>query len=214
MPAVVLDMLTQYGQITMDHCFAYMATYNGRPVRASQASSMLALCLASSIGPDLYLKELMHQSEYNILDPATLSMDDDGLLMLKVLLSIVCIETRATVSCLRNELNDLPAKMVELSSDITAFNLYINQKVDALHASGEGVEDLLNKLFRAYLACEDEAFVTYIKEKENLWEDGTTHNLVPTCLMQIAEDKYKIAKVKGKWMPPPMEDPKYVAQER
>ena len=47
-------------------------------------------------------------------------------LLLKCIISEICVDTRATVTLICTKLNKLDAKMVELNYNVEEFNLYVN----------------------------------------------------------------------------------------
>lgn len=194
------SLVTQHGQITIAQCqakaTAFLAEAAGN--RETQLSNMFRMSLVASISNDVYTKLMMRESEYTIVDHAGNNVED-GATMLMVMIAIVSIETRSTVSLLRAKLRALPDAMNECGSDIQAFNVYVNKQILALNARGETTQDLLTSLFSAYLVAENTAFVAYITDLESKYEDGTTATLSATELMVQAEDKYKTMVEKKTW---------------
>jgi hypothetical protein len=179
------DLLTQYGLLSIANVQARAATWLGNNSRAAQASRQLAQCITNSLGDAITMKLLLRASEY------TVTGVEDGPCMLKTLISVVNIQTRATVSCVRSALKRLPELMHELESDITAFNSVVGEHIDKLNAMGASCEDLLNHLFEAYQSTSDDSLNDYIKDKENKWEDHTIDEMTPETLMTLAEEKFK-----------------------
>ena len=204
------NLTQEYGLITLDQCKAKAAVFLAEVAgnRATQSSNMLRLCLAGSVTNELLTKILMREDQYTIT--AQGRQIQDGSSMLKVLISIVCIETRATVAIIRMSLQTLPDKMIEMGSNVTEFNIFVNKQIRSLNTRGQNTEDLLISLFRAYLAVQDSAFVKYITDVESKYEDGTIVELTPAALMITAEDKYKIMLQKKTWQAPTKEEEKLV----
>ena len=67
-----------------------------------------------------------------------------------MLISIVGIETTATVSVIRASLRALPAKMSEVNSNIVTFNEFVREKKGDLDTRGETAADLVSSLYEAY----------------------------------------------------------------
>ncbi len=198
---VFKNLIGEYGQITVAQCRAkaieFLADAAGN--RETQMSYMLQMCLASSIADDLYTQVLMRKAEYTVTDHAGRPVLD-GATMLRIVLSIVCPETRATVSIIRERLTKLPAKLAEIGSDIRAFNVYVNLQIMELFARGyeEQPEAITGLLLKAYVTAQDEAFARYMTDYESRWEDMSLA-ITPEALMVVAENKYKSLVEKGTW---------------
>lgn len=197
---VYKNIVTQHGQITIAQCqakaTAFLAEAAGN--RETQLSNMFRLSLVASISNDVYTKLMMRENEYTIVDHEGKDVAD-GATMLMVMIAIVSIETRSTVSLLRATLRKLPDAMAECGSDIQAFNVFVNTQIRALNVRGETTQDLLTALFSAYLVAENAVFVTYIQDLESKYEDGSTATLSASELMVQAEDKYKTMIEKKTW---------------
>ena len=207
-PAVVnRNLLTQYGQITVQQCRAHAATFLGQHNKASQDSNNLKLHLDSSLGPDIMGRLLRQGNRY------TVNGVEDGATMLRVLISIVGIETVATVSVIRANLRTLPAKMDEVNSNIVKFNEFVREQKQELDARGESTDDLVSSLYHAYQGADDEAFVRYIVHREGAVEDGTMPALDADETMNMAETKYKTMVVKGVWKAVTKRDEEFIAMQ-
>jgi hypothetical protein len=90
----------------------------------------------------------------------------NGPSFLKVIVRNTTVDTRSTVFHIQENLNHLPSKMLELSYDIEAFNLYVTSQVDQLSARGEVSSDLVIQLFLAFKAVPDKKFNDYIEKTE------------------------------------------------
>jgi hypothetical protein len=99
---------------------------------------------------------------------------------------------------LRRAVGNLSRKMVEIQSDICAFNLYVTGLKNALLARGHVVEDeLLLNLFDAYTVVTDQDFVRYIQYKQDAYDDGAT--ITVDQLMICAHTKYDTKVEKKTW---------------
>ena len=199
------SLLQHYGMLTIANVNANATTYLGTDTRAAQASAQLAACVAASLGESVLLKLLLRASEY------TIGGAEDGPSMLKTLISVVTVETRATVSSVRTALKNLTKLMNEVDSNITEFNVSVGKLLDKLHANDQTCEDLLNHLFEAYQSASDRTFVAYVADKESKWEDSTIADIDPATLMTLAEEKFKTLKLKGLWNAPTKEEASILA---
>ena len=81
--------------------------------------------------------------------------------------------------------------------------------LEGMASSGETTHDFLSNLFKGYAATSDTTFTSYIKRKQEEYEDGT--NIKTTALMSLADKKYKTLKIKGTWNAPSQEEEKILA---
>jgi hypothetical protein len=70
--------------------------------------------------------------------------------MLKLALSLVVIETRATMTVVINALKNLDSKIGEYNGDIEGFNLYVSDLIHQLMVHGEPIPEIVPHLFSAY----------------------------------------------------------------
>lgn len=203
-PPVTRNLLTKYGLLTMQDVKTHAAAYIGHNNRSAQASAQLARCIVASLDQSTLLKLMLRSEDY------TIATVEDGPCMLRALISVVSIETRATISCVREQLTKLPELMTEVKSNITEFNLIVAEHLDTLRAVDETCDDLLTYLFAAYQTASDGAFVRYIADKEGQWEDNTV-DYTPEKFMQLAESNYKTRTAKKKWNEPSREEADLIA---
>jgi hypothetical protein len=187
------SLLTQYGQITMQHLADEAAVYMNRDCKAQQDATNLKICLDGSLDKDLMMRVLAQKDLY------TINGHEHGPSMFRIILKIVGIETKATIAVINATLRSLPAKMVEVKNDIVLFNEYVTEQCHELTSRGQQPNDLLYLLFEAYLTCTNKIFVEYIRTKEAAVFDNSIVDMEPTQLMITAEDKYKIMVLRGEW---------------
>jgi hypothetical protein len=84
-----------------------------------------------------------------------------GTLLLKVVVMIAHVDTRATDTQVRTELSSLDKTMKDMDSDIEKFNDYVLTLATKLQSRGEATQDLLVNLFKGYKACKDAEFVEF-----------------------------------------------------
>ena len=80
-----------------------------------------------------------------------------------------------------------------------------------LTARGETTHDLLANLFKVYIVVKDRDFVTYIKKKEDEYEEGQEVDV--NMLMLQASNKYKTMFENQTWNAPSPEEEKILALE-
>ena len=120
------------------------------------------------------------------------------------------VDTRAAVFHIRENLNDLEAKMLDISYDIDVFNQYVTSQVEQLAARGETSSDLLIDLFAAFImAVPDKQFVEYIEKQKDRYAEG--EDLSTKHLMQVALIKYKDRKRSDVWQAPSLEEEQIMA---
>jgi len=117
---------------------------------------------------------------------------------------------RATVLHLRGKLSSWDNYIRTISYDIVKFNEYVKDLMDSL-TIGETTHDLLANCFKAYKSVKDCDFTTYIKKKEDEYEEGQDVNI--NMLMLQASNKYKTMFQNQTWNAPSPEEEKILALE-
>jgi hypothetical protein len=126
-----VDLLTQYGNVTLAQVRNDAKRYEGEENRASQDSQMLADCILNSLTTEARSTVTLYTNEY------TVKKVKSGACMLKVVIRESHIDTNATTRILREELNKLDAFMVSIDSDVSKFNQHVKGLIEQLHARGE-----------------------------------------------------------------------------
>lgn len=188
-----LSLLTQYGQVTMQHIINHANTYMTVACKAQQDAVNFKLFLDGSLSKELMMRVLAQRDKY------TINGQEHGPSMFRVILKIVGIETKATIAVINATLRTLPAKLIEVKHDIVVFNEYVTEQCLELTSRGQQPNDLLYLLFEAYLTSSNKIFVEYIRTKESAVFDNSIVDMEPSHLMVIAEDKYKIMLLRGEW---------------
>jgi hypothetical protein len=132
-----------------------------------------------------------------------------GPLLIKLIISKAHVDSRSTISYIRKALTELDTKMVELDSDVEAFNLYVNQQIRDLSSRGQTSSDLLVNLFKGYKCAADDKFFDYINRKESDYDEGG--DVTETNLMAGALVKYKARKLTQSWGKPTKEQDQILA---
>jgi hypothetical protein len=171
---------------------------------------MSCQCLLNSLSLD-FLKTITSESAtYHV--PALLASNGAvpaGALLLKLIISNAHVDSRATVTFIRNSLRKLDAKMIQLDSNVVEFNLYVKAQVLSLAQRGETTTDLLVNLFEGYKAADDVEFKDLLKRKENEYNEGkdvTVQNLMADMVA-----KYRSRVLHKEWSAPTKEQEQILA---
>jgi len=199
------SITTHYGQVTLDQVRAHATIYNGAQTRAAQNNLMLYTCLAASIMTEVKARAMIFHQDYHI------GLNPIGVAFLKILIREAHIDTRVTVMHIRARLSALDTYILTIGCDITKFNAYVKDLIDSLTARGETMQDLLANLFKAYKAVTDCEFVTYIRKKEDQYEEG--EDIDTDLLMLQADNKFKTMFEAKTWNAPSPEEEKILALE-
>ena len=154
-------LIDQYGLLDLEDIKAHALTYENENGRNAQNASEMYNFLYSSLSEEAKLMVMSDFSDYAITTTDGTRVSN-GPCFLKVIIRNTTVDTRSTVFHIRENLNHLEAKILELSYDIEAFNLYVTSQVDQLAARGETSSDLLINLFEAYMAVPDKKFFEYV----------------------------------------------------
>ena len=202
------NLIDQYGLIELEEIRAHAVVYENQAGRNGQNASQMYTFLFESLTDEAKLMVLSDAEDYTIdtTDGTTIS---NGPCFIKVIIRNTTVDTRSTVFHIRENLNRLEAKILEVSYDIEAFNLYVTAQVEQLAARGESSSDLLINVFAAYLAVPDKKFVEYIEKQKDKFDEG--EEITYKKLMQVALIKFKDRKRSDKWQAPSAEEEQIIA---
>jgi hypothetical protein len=130
--------------------------------------------------------------------------------LLYQMISIVAVQTGATISLLKKKLTRLDITMEECKSNVQMFNDKVNKILKQLRARGLDPGDILTNLLDAYKACEDKGFVEYVQRKEEMHKENLI-TLTLETIMRMALDKYKVLVEKDKWMKKNSQELEFIA---
>jgi hypothetical protein len=187
------NLIDHYGEITYDSVRYHAERHVLSSTRMAQDSFMMYNCIMSSLSDDAQ-KQVRNRA---MVTPFSIGGRGSGALLLKVIIMVSHVDTRATVTAVRTKLSSLDKAMRDHDSKVEDFNNHVLSLVAQLHARGEQTHDLLVNLFKGYKACKDSEFVEYIKKKEDMYEEGG--NIDYNQLMDWAINKYKARKEAGTW---------------
>lgn len=189
---VVRNLIEHYGLLTMENVRTHGAPYRQIIGRNTQNSKMMYNFLIDSLETEFKSKVLLHKAEY------TDARFKDGPLLLKKVIMLTYMDTRATTAHIQNALINMGAHFKSLNGDVTSFNDWVNGQVGTLRARGQDAPQLVNFLWNTYKTAPDYNFVSYINDLWNNYIDGRSD---PTSdqLMHLAENKYKERVQSGEW---------------
>lgn len=191
--AATKDLIESYGEIPYQDVRNHALTYMHEDVREAQDSFMMYQCLMNSLTENA---QKQVRSRGNV-HPFIFGGRGSGPVLLKVIIMVSHVDTRATITSVRTKLSSLDQAMRTHDSNIELFNDYVISLINKLNARGEQTQDLLVNLFKGYKACKDAEFVDYIKKKEDLYEEGG--QVEYQQLMDWALNKYKTRKESEQW---------------
>jgi hypothetical protein len=147
---------------------------------------------------------MLHKLDY------TINGRKNGPLLLKKIIMLTYIDTRATTAHIRNSLINMMTQFKTLDGDVTKFNAWVNGQVSQLRARGVDAPDLTSFLWNTYQGAPDSYFVSYVNR---LWDsdiDGR-NDYTPEQLMSLADNKYKERIQSGNWKKPSSHEEEIVA---
>ena len=193
------DLITGYGQKTLEEVRKWEATYIDTKTRLAQDTIMLYHCLFNSLSIEGKQKVMPFKADYTINDKPS------GVLFLKVIVRESSVDSQATSTAIRKRMAELPNYIKDIGGDIMRFNRHVRLLVHQLRARGEKSNDLLVFVVNAYKKVKDKNFAKWVDDKESKYEDGEIE-LTVEKLMKQAESKYKILLDKNQWKQPTPED--------
>ena len=194
------DLTEQYGLITLDAIRNHAQIYELACGRDAQNASQMYDFLESSISDNAKLMVLSDFADYTIITPDGTQICN-GPMFLKVIIRNTTVDTRSTVY-------HLDTKMLEVTYDIEAFNMYVTSQIEQLAARGETPDFLIN-LFTAYMAAPDKKFIEYIEKQKDKFDEE--EYVTVKKLMQVALTKFKDRKRSATWQAPTPQDEENMA---
>jgi len=191
----VKSIIDHYGELTYEQIKTAAEAYVHAETRMAQNSFMMYNCIMNTL-TDGAQKQVRVRG---LNTPFTVNGRGSGAMLLKVVIMVSHVDTRATITAVQLRLSSLDVLMRELDSNVEKFNDKVNSLVAQLHARGEQMREreLFVNLLKGYKACKDQEFVDYIRHKEYTYEEGgaITHNQ----MMEWAVNMYKARMEAGTW---------------
>ena len=121
-------------------------------------------------------------------------------LLIKVTIWEIQIDTNTNTTSIRTQPSSLDAYIGTIGCYITKFNAHVKLLLAGLSSRRETRNDLLTHLFKGYKAASYSFLGRYIERNRYTYESG--QDLTPTDLTLLAENKFKILKLKEEWNAP------------
>jgi hypothetical protein len=167
---VQINLVTSYGCISLTdlrkQCARFMIGSDANQ-RASQNNQMLQECIWNSITPLVQRRLEQYETEY------TLGHHLCGPLLLKVIIRMSTMDSRATISILQAKLNNIASYAIGVSGDVEKITAYFTKNVSQIKAAGASVSDPVDIVFKGLLAVPCKEFCRYIGNKEDLYYNGS-----------------------------------------
>ena len=138
------DLIESYGEVSYEDVKASVLTYVNTETREAQDSVMLYQCIMSSLTKEAQRQVRIRGKGH----PFQLGGHGAGALLLKVVIMVFHVDTRATISSVSTKLSSLDKSMRDFDSDIEKFNEYVVELENKLQARGQVTQDLLVNLFK------------------------------------------------------------------
>lgn len=186
------NLITNYGQLTRTEIRTRGDAYMGQNGRRAQNAIQMYYTLDATLTQRGWNKLRAESSEYQI------GGEYHGPLFFKAMMNKAIVDNKSTASAIRTNLTGLDMYMInQADNNIETFNQYVKVQYEGLKARGETSPDLMINLFKGYAACADKEFTTYIKKKEDEYNEGI--DITPEALMTYALNRYNQAKTAHKW---------------
>ena len=178
------NLLTHYGQVSLDNTRAHAMTYVNTPTRDAQDNDMFYYFLADSLTTDFRTTVLLYADVYTVANVPVASA------LLKHIIILTRVDNPASTMHIREMLIESKSKLLHLKGNITEFNQWVRKQMGCLHAREQEAVDLLYYLWKAYKVAPDDEFVVYIKDLKSQCDDGRAM-FTAEDLMVRAENKYE-----------------------
>ena len=200
------NILTHYGQVSLENTRAHATTYVNTPTRDAQDNDMFYYFFADSLTNEFRANVLLYSEVYTVTNVPVASS------LLKQIIILTRVDNPASTMHIREILIESKRKLLLLKGNITEFNQWVRKQMGRLHAREQEAVDLLYYLWKAYKTAPDEEFVTYIKDLKSQCDDGRA-TVTAEDLMVRAENKYKarLLDEENAWGKPSEEQEKIVA---
>ena len=160
------NLLTHYGQVSLDNTRAHATSYVNTPTRNAQDNDMFYYFLADSLTSDFRTTVLLYADVYTVANVPVASA------LLKQIIILTRVDNPASTMHIREMLIESKSKLLLLKGNITQFNQWVRKQMGRLHAREQEAVDLLYYLWKAYKAAPDDEFVVYIKDLKSQCDDG------------------------------------------
>ena len=160
------NLLTLYGQVSLENTRTHPTTYVNTPTRDAQDNDMFYYFLADSLTNEFRTTVLLYANVYSVTNVPVASS------LLKQIIILTRVDNPASTMHIREMLIESKRKLLVLKRNITEFNQWVRKQMGQLHAREQDAVDLLYYLWKAYKAAPDDEFIVYIKDLKSQCGDG------------------------------------------
>ena len=118
-----------------------------------------------------------------------------GPFLLKIIISSATMDSRATISIIHSQLNDIDAYAAGVTGDVKKITEFFIDNLDQIKASGANLHDEVDTLFKDLKAVPCEEFQSYINQKEEQYTDGTLSLTVQELTIVVRGDRNPVTLV-------------------
>ena len=200
------NILTHYGQVSLENTRTHAVTYVNTPTRDAQDNDMFYYFLSDSLMNEFRTTVLLYAEVYTITNIPVASS------LLKQIIILTRVDNPASTMHIRKMLIESKRKLLLLKGNITEFNQWVRKQMGRLQAWEQEVVGLLYYLWKVYKAAPDEEFVTYIKDLKSQCDDRRA-TFTAEDLMVCTKNKYEACLLdeENAWGKPTEEQEKIIA---
>ena len=138
------NILTHYGQVSLENTRAHATTYVNTPTRDAQDNDMFYYFLVDSLTNEFRTTVLLYSEVYTVTNVPVASS------LLKQIIILTRVDNPASTIHIREMLIESKHKLLLLKGNITEFNQWVRKQMGRLHAREQEAVDLLYYLWKAY----------------------------------------------------------------
>ena len=122
------NLLTHYGQVSLDNTRAHAATYMNTPTRDTQDNDMFYYFLADLLTNEFHTTMLLYADTYTVTNVPVASA------LLKQIIILTRVDNPASTMHIREMLIESKWKLLLLKGNVTEFNQWVRKQMGHLHA--------------------------------------------------------------------------------
>ena len=131
------NLLTQYGQVSLDNTRAHAVTYVNTPTRDVQDNDMVYYFLLDLLMNELRTMVLLYADIYTVTNVPVASS------LLKQIIKLTRVDNPASTMHIREMLIESKRKLLLLKGNITEFSQWVRKQMGCLHAREQEAVNLL-----------------------------------------------------------------------
>ena len=122
------NILTHYGQVSLENTRAHATTYVNTPTRDAQDNDMFYYFLADSLTNEFRTTVLLYSEVYTVTNVPVASS------LLKQIIILTRVDNPASTMHIREMLIESKRKLLLLKGNVTEFNQWVRKQMGRLHA--------------------------------------------------------------------------------